>query len=92
MKNLKITKVEYIRDLILNIHFNDGKVQEVNFRSFLENAQHPEITKYLNAKNFKQYELVDGDLIWNDYDLVFPLWDLYTNNLSPASIDKTQAS
>lgn len=92
MKSIKIIKVDHLHDYILKLTFNDGKVQEVDFRPFLENAQHPEIAKYLDINFFMQYELVDGDIIWNDYDLVFPIWDLYSNSLTPFSKDTEEAS
>ena len=41
------------------------------------------IRKYLDEKKFKQYELDDGDLEWNDYDLCFPIADLYENTIAP---------
>jgi hypothetical protein len=92
MKSIKITKVDHLHDYILKLTFNDGKVQEVDFRLFLESAQHPEIAKYLDINIFMQYELVDGDIIWNDYDLVFPIWDLYSNSLTPFAKDAEEAS
>ena len=92
MKSIKITKVDHLHDFILKLTFNDEKVQEVDFRPFLENAQHPEIAKYLDINLFMQYELADGDIIWNDYDLVFPIWDLYSNSLTPFAKDAEEAS
>jgi hypothetical protein len=84
MKSVKITQADHLHDYVLKITFDDGKVQEVDFKPFLEHAQHPEISKYLNLNIFKKYELIEGDLIWNDYDLVLPIWDLYTNSLMPS--------
>lgn len=83
MKSLKITDVDHLDGFALKITFDDGKIQAVDFKPFFENTQHPEIAKYLDLKFFKQYELIDGDLVWNDFDLVFPIWDLYTNSLMP---------
>jgi hypothetical protein len=57
MKSIKITNVEHLHDYILRITFDDGKIQEVDFRSFLENAQHPEISKYLDLNLFKLLSL-----------------------------------
>jgi hypothetical protein len=92
MKSIKITKVDHLHDFILKLTFSDGKFQEVDFRPFLENAQHPEIAKYLDINFFMQYELVDGDIIWNDYDLVFPIWDLYSNSLTHFAKNAEEAS
>lgn len=92
MKSIKITTVEHVRDYTLKFYFNDGKIQEVDFTRFLEHSQHPEISKYLDINLFKQYELIDGDIIWNDYDLVFPIWDLYTNSIMPNAKSDEAAS
>jgi len=28
-----------------------------------------------------KFQVVEGDLDWNDFDLTFPIWDLYQNQL-----------
>ena len=35
----------------------------------------------LYEAKFKNYEIVDGNLNWNDYDLIFPIEDLYEGKL-----------
>ncbi len=92
MKVIKITNVKYLKDYTLEITFNDGKSQKIDFQPFLKNSQHPEILKYLNHELFKQYEIIDGDLIWNDYDLIFPIWDLYQNTILPKAKSEEIAS
>jgi hypothetical protein len=52
-----------------------------DFQSFLESSLHPSIRKYLDEKKFTQFKIVDGNLNWNDYDLIFPIDDLYKGNL-----------
>jgi len=47
----------------------------------LESSLHPSIRKYLDEDKFKTYQIVDGNLNWNDYDLIFPLEDLYQGKL-----------
>jgi hypothetical protein len=31
----------------------------------------------LNTTVFETVNIVDGNLNWNDYDMIFPVWDLY---------------
>jgi hypothetical protein len=31
----------------------------------------------LDESKFKQFLILDGNLNWNDYDLIFPIADLY---------------
>ena len=44
---------------------------------FLESSLHPSIRKYLDESKFNEYKIVDGNLNWNDYDMIFPIEDLY---------------
>lgn len=85
-KILKIESVEYLSGYKLKIDFSDGKKQVVDFGPFLENSGHTEVRKFLDLKKFKKYELNDGELMWGDFDLIFPLNDLYENNIQHDSI------
>lgn len=78
---LKIESAKHIGGHRLMITFSDGKEQAVDFGHFLENSQHPEIKKYLNPGAFKKFTLENGDLMWGDFDLIFPIIDLYENKL-----------
>ena len=33
--------------------------------------------KYLDKSLFRNFSLAYGDLIWNDYEMCFPIWDLH---------------
>jgi hypothetical protein len=35
----------------------------------------------LDPVRFSQFELRHGELVWGDYDLCFPIMDLYNNTL-----------
>lgn len=78
---INITNAEYLKEYCIKLTFNDNKTQVVDFKQFLSGASHPEIKKYLDKNLFKQFRIVDGNLDWNDYDLCFPIYDLYENNL-----------
>ena len=74
---LEIESAKYIDDYKLELIFNDGKINVVDFENFLFSSGHPEIQKYQNKSLFKNYNLTYGELEWGDYDLVFPISDLY---------------
>ena len=74
---IEIKSAVYIGDYAIRIIFNDGVNKQVDFKSFLETSHHQSIRKYLDEKKFKEFELIDGNLNWNDYDLIFPIYDLY---------------
>jgi hypothetical protein len=78
---LVIQTATYIGDYAIRILFNDGLTRLVDFKQFLESSLHPSIRKYLNEEKFKGYSIVDGNLNWNDYDLIFPIADLYEGKL-----------
>lgn len=78
---IDITNAEYAPPYAIRLCFSDGFEQTVDFEPFLRNAQHPDIRKYLDPSLFQSFAIVDGRLDWNDYDLCFPMQDLYENTL-----------
>ena len=78
---LKIDSAKYLTDYVIRIKFNDGKEKIVDFKPFLSKSLHPSIKKYLDGKKFSNFSLIDGNLNWNDYDLIFPLSDLYNGQI-----------
>jgi hypothetical protein len=78
---IEIVQAQYIGDFVIRIKFNDETEQAVDFKPFLRNSFHPSIRKYLDETLFQQFTLVDGNLNWNDYDLLFPLEDLHEGHL-----------
>jgi len=78
---LNICKVEHIGDYVLKIFFDTKEDRLVDFKPFLKQSYHPAIKKYLDKELFANYKIIDGNLNWNDYDLIFPIIDLYENSL-----------
>jgi hypothetical protein len=39
------------------------------------------IRAYLDPDRFAQFAIRDGDLMWGDYELCFPVADLYENTI-----------
>jgi hypothetical protein len=42
---------------------------------------HPSIKKYLNEQIFRQFEIIEGNLNWHDYDLIFPIETLHQGKI-----------
>lgn len=76
-----VKKVKYLGDYVLRILFSDGHEQAVDFKPFLKNSTHPGIRKYLSEKKFKEYKIIHGNINWNDYELIFPIDDLYNGKI-----------
>ncbi|SMN02248.1 hypothetical protein SPONN_669 [uncultured Candidatus Thioglobus sp.] len=81
MKTISIIKANYQNDYKISLDFNDGKTRTIDFATFIQKSHHPDIKKYQNLTLFKQFNINHGDLEWNDYDLAFPINDLYKNTL-----------
>ena len=88
MNSINITSVEKIAQYQLRLVFDDGTVREVNFKDFLAQSHHPDIRAYLEESKFDAYHLEFGELVWGDFDLCFPIMDLYHNRiLHPLSME-----
>ena len=79
---IEIIDAQYLDNYRIKLHFSDDKEQIVDFRIFLENSTNPTTSKYLGLDLFKQFKIEYGDLIWNDYELCFPIIELYENTIS----------
>jgi hypothetical protein len=81
-KVVQVESVRHIAQLRLAIRFSDGHETRVDFGPFLKASAHPSIRAYLDLKRFKSFTVEDGVLHWNDFDLVFPMADLYAGRIS----------
>lgn len=82
LKQIKIAHVKQVGHYALQIEFSDRKTQVVDFEPFLQKSVHPEVRKFLNPQKFKNFKVIDGDLMWGDYDMIFPIHDLYNNSIN----------
>lgn len=80
---INITTVQKVGDYALHLTFDDGTSQTVDFKPFLSLSRHPDIRAYLEPSRFSEFRIEHGDLVWGDYDLCFPVADLYQNKLMP---------
>ena len=78
---LKIDSAKYLSDYAIRIKFSDGNERLIDFKPFLSKSLHPSIKKYLDENRFSSFSLTDGNLNWNDYDLIFPISDLYNGKI-----------
>ncbi len=82
---INITSVEQTGEYALRLSFDDGMTQTVDFKPFLSLSRHPDIRAYLEPALFSAFRIEHGELVWGDYDLCFPIADLYQNRLMPDS-------
>ena len=78
---ISIQKAEYRGDYRIHFEFSDGVEKEVDFENFLSSAKNPMTKKYLNKELFGSFSIEYGDIIWNDYEMCFPIWDIHEGNI-----------
>lgn len=80
-KVVQIESARYVAPYKLRLQFDDGHESTVDFGPFLKSSVHPSIRAYLDLKRFKNFMIEDGVLHWNDFDLVFPIAELYQRQI-----------
>lgn len=78
---VNIITAEQVGDFRIHLRFDDGIEQNVDFEPFLTHAPHPDIRAWLDPARFAAFRLEYGELVWGDYDLCFPVIDLYLNQI-----------
>jgi hypothetical protein len=77
-----VEEAEYVDGYRLRLFFNDGTSHVVDFHDYLRDAPRPWITTYWDLDEFKNFRLFDGRLMWGDFDLIFPISDLYSGTIT----------
>ncbi len=82
MEILYITDAVNAGNLSVRLTFNDKTSQVVNIGDFIRQYPHPQYNKYLNERNFRQFKLEDGNIVWGkNWDLIFPIEQLYQGRI-----------
>ncbi|HHP0450159.1 TPA: DUF2442 domain-containing protein [Vibrio harveyi] len=81
MEHISIVKVKHLLGYILKIQFSDGHISIVDFSSFIFSGKHPDYEQYRDTCFFVDFDIVDGNLNWHDYNMIFPIEELYENNV-----------
>lgn len=74
---INIQIAEYKGDYKIYFQFSDGVEQTIDFEDFLKNARNPMTKKYLDKNLFQSFTMEYGDIMWNDFEMCFPIWDLH---------------
>lgn len=78
---LRVKQASYVPRYKVDIEFNDGRRRLVDFEPFLKKAQNPMFTKYRRVKQFKSFHIDHGDLMWGDFEMIFPIEDLHRGEI-----------
>ncbi len=87
MNTVSIAEAAQVGPHRLRLTFSDGKVQLVDFGPFLAEHGHPAIRAWLEPEQFSRFRIEYGDLVWGDYELCFPIADLYENRIDRDRVD-----
>ena len=78
---INIASADFMGDYRLRLVFDDGNEEVVDFNPFLTRSHHPDIRAFLDPVKFANFRIEYGELVWGDYELCFPIIDLYRNQL-----------
>jgi len=78
---VSIQKADYLGEYRINFQFSDGIEKTIDFEGFLKKAKNPMTKKYQDKNLFQSYSIEYGDIIWNDHEMCFPIWDLHEGEI-----------
>jgi hypothetical protein len=78
---IAINKATYKGGYRIHFEFDDGVERLIDFGPFLRSARNPMTKKYLDKGLFQSFTLDHGDVQWNDFELCFPIWELYEGDI-----------
>ena len=77
MKTIAITRAQYLGEYKIRFTFSDQTERSIDFGDFLSRSKNPMTRKFLDKNLFKIFKIEFGDIVWNDYELCFPIHDLH---------------
>ncbi|MHB8523192.1 MAG: DUF2442 domain-containing protein [Limisphaerales bacterium] len=77
----EILDAHYVSGYKLRLVFNDGTARVMDFEPFLRRAQNPDLTQYRQLRKFRSFQLHHGNLMWGDYEMIFPTSDLHRGEI-----------
>ncbi|MCX6582956.1 MAG: DUF2442 domain-containing protein [Candidatus Aminicenantes bacterium] len=78
---LAIIAAVYIKDYKIRLVFSGNEERVIDFGPFLKVSINPMTRKFLDINEFRKFKVEYGDLIWNDYEMCFPIMDLYEGDI-----------
>ena len=82
ISHLKVENARLIAPFQLSISFSNGEMVEVDFENFIISSSKPDVRKFKDENLFKDFKIEHGNLVWGDFEMIFPVSDLYSGNIS----------
>ncbi len=78
---LEIMHAKRVREYEVELEFSDGHRSLVDFAAFLSNSLNSETRQFRDKDKFETFRIEWSNLVWGDYEMCFPIEDLYANEL-----------
>jgi hypothetical protein len=79
MSRLSIIGAKDAGNITVDLQFSDQTTRRVDIGDFIRRHPHPQYNKYLNPRNFRRFEIENGNIVWGkSWDLVFPVEQLHS--------------
>jgi len=76
-----IVDAKHMGQYRLKLTFSDGHVSTIDFGPFFRSSLNSETRRFLDEIRFINFSLTYGNLIWGDYEMCFPVEDLYEGRI-----------
>ena len=80
-ETIRITEAHYTTGYQIEMTFNDSSKQTINFEPYLIRSHVSNINKYLDKGKFIKFLLVDGNLLWKNIEMTFPIASLHAGKI-----------
>jgi hypothetical protein len=78
---LEVVHAERVGVYSAELKFSDGHRSLVDFEPFLSGSLNVETRQFLDSDKFGAFRIEWGNLVWGDYEMCFPIEDLYACKL-----------
>src|SRR5262245_24636917 len=78
-----ISDAVYSSDHKIQIFFKDESIKIIDFKPFIfDKYVHPIYKRYRKVSVFKKFKIKNGNLNWYDYEMIFPVEQLYAGKIN----------
>lgn len=81
-QKISITEAHYTAGYSIEMTFSDNTSKTINFEPYMIKSSLPNINKYLDKGKFRKFLIVNGNLIWKNDEMTFPIKDLHSGKLN----------
>jgi hypothetical protein len=84
-QEVNIVSAEHAGGYRLWLTFSDHHKSLVDFGPLLERSMNPQTQQFLDVERFLSFRLEWGNLVWGDYEMCFPIEELYEGHAGTSS-------